>query len=276
MNSMQTTLFKDAPKPKVQETRNITERQIVRSEELEEPKKLNETYAHITLVRFILENVKGEIVEERINVAKSLEIMPCPQEYSHFGGFFALGTSFKKEDFGKIFTYLLDFKRQMLCLPFTEDLKDAHRFTNLKASNVLMSLSDNTKAFIESQTGKSWNDFQQEWNGINNIRPSEEYKVLVEKEHKLKKEAEACQKETNNLENALKQKLKLSGVIYGTSKLSPAYQYKSPVGLVTLLEYTRDRLTELKQEQDRVKRGIEQEYEKLTTTKQEVINHEGC
>lgn len=142
-----------------------------------------------------------------IDVSQEYSIKPYPQERSCYGGYWGTGCTFSEETLQDLFQALIDFKKNLLETPYVEDLKDAHRYTNLKDANVIIVISDETKRYIETATKTSWEDFLKKFNAIKNKTIPEGYASLVQKEYELEKAIGAKEKRISALKNEYTEKL---------------------------------------------------------------------
>lgn len=140
-----------------------------------------------------------------IDVSQQYTIKPYPQERSCYGGFWGSGNTYTEETLQNLLQDLLNFKKEMLELPYTDDLKNADRYTNLKAANVIVVITDETKKYIENATKTKWEDLLKKLNEIKNKTIPEGYNSLVQEEYGLEKEIDVKKKEVSDLkENYVK------------------------------------------------------------------------
>ena len=171
-------------------------------EELQDIER-NETFA-AAYVRKIANSTLNE-KKIIIDVSYSYEIKPYPQERSCYGGYWGSGCTFTEETLQDLFQALIYFKKNLLEAPYVEDLKNVYRYTNLKDTNVIVVISDETKKYIEEVTKTKWEDFLKKFNAIKNRIIPEGYNNLVQEEYGLEKETEAKEKEISDLkENYIK------------------------------------------------------------------------
>lgn len=173
-------------------------------EELKDVEK-NETFA----AAYVRRITSSTLNEKRtfIDVNFEYSIKPYPQERSHYGGYWGSGNTYSEETLQNLFENLLNFKKGLLEIPYTEDLKDAYRYTNLKEDNVLVVITVETKKYIETATKTKWEDFQEKFNAIKNKKIPDSYISLVQREYELEKAIEAKDKRISALKEEYLKKL---------------------------------------------------------------------
>lgn len=176
----------------------------VNAEELADIQK-NETFAvaYVRRIAYSTLNEKRTIIE--VNLRYSIK--PYPQERSTYGGFSGSGHNYTEETLQDIFKDLIEFKENLMNVPYTNELKDAHRYTNLKDSNVLVAITENTKKYIETIAKIKWSDFLDKLNSIKNKTIPEGYNGLVQKECELEKTIEMKEKRISALKEEYIKKL---------------------------------------------------------------------
>ena len=204
---MQQTLFgsqkKEEEKATYKPKRNEAPSNVF-VEELKDVEK-NETFA----AAYVRRITTSTLNEKRTFIEVSFEyiIKPYPQERSHYGGYWGLGNTYSQETLQNLFENLMNFKRGLLEIPYTNDLKDAYRYTNLKGDNVLIIITLETIKYIETATKTKWKDFQEKFNAIKNKTIPDSYVGLVQREYELEKEIEAKDKRISALEKEYTEKL---------------------------------------------------------------------
>ena len=197
----------DKIKEKKQET--ITQKKTqntpsnVFREEITEIKK-DETYAVINAQRIVTTTLEKS--ETFLTVTFEHWIKPYPQERSHYGGFCKF-SDYNENNAADFLNDAIQFKRELLSLPYLADLKNAYRYTNLKAENVFVNISDVTKKFIESKSGRKWEDFLAELNSIKNKEIPSDYCEKAERENALEKEISLKEKKISALKEEYTEKL---------------------------------------------------------------------
>ena len=173
------------------------------SEEIEDIKK-NETFAYVKIERHVFTTLESKTTF--FNLLEGFTIVPYPQEFSCYGGHYGFKQS-GLEQCKEAMQYILDFKRSLLSVPFTENLKDAHRFTNLKSENFFVQVTDETKKIIEEHSGIKWESFESELNSIRNRIIPQNYEHLVELEYSLNKQIDSKKKEIDKLKKEYEKRI---------------------------------------------------------------------
>lgn len=187
---------KEIPKPDKNTPSNVF------VEEFEAIEK-DETFAVAQIVRKVVSTL-GERITTLL-VSDGLSIEPYPQENSCYGGYWGL-QDYSEEQAPELLRDLIEFRKHVLELPYTDDLRNADRYTNLKDSNIFIQITQPTKKLIEEKANIKWDKFLEDFNSIKSKHVPSSYGILVREEHKLEKEIEAKQKEVSDLkENYVKQ-----------------------------------------------------------------------
>lgn len=168
----------------------------------DEPKGVERdcSFAVASVTREVASTLQG--TQTAFQMTYELELKPYPQQDSCYGGFISLN-SFAEDEIQEMLSDLLAFKREVLALPYTEDLRNADRFTNLKASEVHLNMSKETECCISGKVGGGWKSFMQEWNGIPNQAIPEGYRDLVQKEQVLKGEIDSIESRVQQMQKDL-------------------------------------------------------------------------
>lgn len=172
-------------------------------EEIAEIKK-DETYAVINAQRIVTTTLEKS--ETLLTVTFEHWIKPYPQERSHYGGFCKF-SDYNENNRADFLNDAIQFKRELLSLPYLADLKNAYKYTNLKAENVFLNISEDTKKIIEFKSGRKWEDFLAEFNNIKNKEIPPDYYEKIEKETALEKEISLKEKKISALEEEYTEKL---------------------------------------------------------------------
>jgi hypothetical protein len=172
-------------------------------EEINEIKK-EETYAVVNVNRIVATTLEKS--ETSLTVTFEHWITPYPQEMSHYGGFCKF-SDYHENTATDFLNDAIQFKRELLSLPYLADLKNAYKYTNLKAENVFINISEDTKKFIESKSGRKWEDFLAELNNIKNKEIPPDYCKKIEKETALEKEILLKEKKILSLKKEYTEKL---------------------------------------------------------------------
>ena len=172
-------------------------------EEINEIKK-EETYAVVNVNRIVATTLEKS--ETSLTVTFEHWITPYPQEMSHYGGFCKF-SDYNENNTADFLNDAIQFKKELLSLPYLADLKNAYKYTNLKAENVFVNISDVTKKLIETKSGRRWEDFLAELNSIKNKKIPSDYCEKAERENALEKEISLKEKKISALEEEYTEKL---------------------------------------------------------------------
>lgn len=248
----QLTLVKEKRKKKVipKEKAKI----LIESGEEDFEKKHKETVAWAEITYFCKVAVNGT-KEEWLQLNTNLSIKPYPQKHSTYGGHFGGWTDYSKKDVKKLLGVLLDFKKRELALPYTDDLKNAYRYTNLKSKNIYILVKERGIKFIEENGGIKWADFLKKFNSISNIKLTEKYDRFAKREIGL-------EQGIKNIEKILQEKIKyIKGLLDNTpdknskSDKQPNELFKEKANIDEKLAELRTELEGIKKELDNFKGG---------------------
>lgn len=152
-------------------------------------KKLSEiTYAVVNLEYASQTTLEKKV--EGIFSSEHLSIKPNGN-----GGYWGCGRKFLVTDENgdgegrtEFLQYLMEWRSSLFRKPYTENLENGRRFSNLKAEHVFINVSEGTREWIERHIDRSWEDFLKEWNQIDAMPIPDGYVELVSREVGLEKE----------------------------------------------------------------------------------------
>ena len=132
-------------------------------------------------------------VNVSFNLSTSFEIVPYPQKYSTYGGYWG-GNSFNADQANELLRDLIESRRAHMRKPYVDELEDAHLFTDLKADNITIEIDSFTLHQIEKHAGKPWKAFLDEFNSIGNTKSTPDDISFGHELRLLEKDLEAARR----------------------------------------------------------------------------------